>query len=159
MSATADYEEEDEDPRMSRRRLLFLIGIIVVGIIGLLVFVQYSAYEHQVVNTTLETGSIASIKADTVSVNGLNNNNGQINGANAAQVESISTSLVNVTLGSSSFSVSLPCSPTPYRAGQSVNIDDNTLRNGAHTYVADLACKGQKISFVNVSTSTKSTSA
>jgi hypothetical protein len=146
-----DDDAEDEAPGMSRRRILFLIAILVVGLLGLLAFVQYSAYEHQVVNTVVETGSIASIKTNSVALTGLNNNNGAINGVPQNQVASISTSVVNVTLGSTSFTQSMPCSPTPYRNGQTVNVDVNTLRNGAHTYVGDLACKGEKSPFVKAS--------
>jgi hypothetical protein len=146
--------EETEESRGSRRKLLIAVVVIAVAIASVYGYMQYSSYQQQVVQTTVTTGNITNIKDITVSINtgvnlpgspGQNNNNNQF--------KAPSTSRVTVAVGSTTFDQVLTCSPTPYRVGQSVMIDDNLLRNGQHQYVADLACRGGTSPFVSVTSS------
>ncbi len=134
--------EGEAPPRFSRKKVLATIAIVVA--ISAFAYYEYSAYEGAIVQTSVVTGKVTAV------------NNSSSAPAGPGLVPSMSS--VTVTIGSSSVSQFLLCSPAPYRVGQSVQVADQLLRSGQHQYAPDVACRGAVSPFKSVMAKTTTTS-
>jgi len=158
-----------------------VLVILVVSIVG---YYEYSAYGSVVVSTTVVTGKITNDQASGSGLpggaaGGLGGIVGGLGGgAQAPKPASTTTrastttksttstasglSFITIAVGTDSFTQILSCGTNAYYAGMTVQVADQLLRNGAHQYAPDVACKGAispfKALYPHGYTSTTSTS-
>ncbi|MDA4118612.1 MAG: hypothetical protein OK455_09740 [Thaumarchaeota archaeon] len=102
-----------------------VLVVVVVSIIG---YYEYSTSEGGVVQTTVVSGKITSLQSSAIPAGA----NGATSGA----------TYVTITVGSTSFSQLISCVTFPYFVGMTIQVADQTLRSGQHHYSPDIACKG-----------------
>ena len=131
----SSQESPSENPKRSR---WVLVSVVVVALLAVsIAYYEYSAYGHTVISTTIVSGTITKIV--TTSPPSTNNYLAGIGGSAA----SAGASLVTISVGKVSFTQVVPCSPVSgYTVGQTLQVADQLLRSGAHSYAPDVGCKG-----------------
>lgn len=158
--------ETEETADESRSRFMgkrFIVSALAVLVLLVSAYYAVSAYGESVVQTTVDTGTIATIQLPT-SAPGAAPAAGNLGGPAPPPVPALGGSsaltYVVISVGSASITQTLPCSTVHYTVGQTVKVADQQLRDGQHRYFPDVACRGQLSPFqsVNISQTTNSSS-
>lgn len=147
---------------MNRRLIgLVVLVVIVVGIGG---YYEITQYNSGVVSTTVVNGQITGIVLSNANAGAggvLANALGQAAGGGVVKAQSTSgASLITISVGSVSFEQIIACNKSTYYNGETVQVADELLKGGGHTYIANIACTGGVLPFhtMNLSTATTVTS-
>jgi hypothetical protein len=154
-----DFGEEEPSSRIGNKKVLIPV-ILVVIIAGAAGYYLYTNYEQAVVQTSVVTGKITAVQAQGNAIGPGNAMQGGNPGGLGGGAKSSGLTYVTITVGSTSFIESLPCTTAPYATGQSVQVADQLLRSGQHVYSPDVACRGAISAFksLHITTSRSSTS-
>jgi hypothetical protein len=151
--------EQEENAEESRSRFMgkkFIISALVVIVLLVSAYYVVSAYGGSVVQTTVVTGTIATVQLPS-SAPGAAPAAGNLGGPAAPPVPAVgggsTLTYVVISVGSTSITQALPCSNVHYTVGQTVKVADQQLRDGQHRYFPDVACRGQISPFQSVSVS------
>jgi hypothetical protein len=115
--------------------------VVVIVLVSLVGYYEYSSYERSVVQTSVVNGNIKGI--ETTSGGG----GFAIGGGGAKGASTSGISLVTVSVGPASFTQVLACISPTLSSGEKVQVADQLLRNGQHKYVANIACPGSTYPF------------
>ncbi len=110
-----------------RKRVIASIVVVALLVVSI-GYYEFSVYEQTPIQTTVVMGKIAGFQSSAIP-----------KGANGA---TSGATFVTIKLNSTSFAQLIPCVTFPYYQGMSVQVADQTLRNGQHQYFPDVACKG-----------------
>jgi hypothetical protein len=116
--------------------------VVVIVLVSLAGYYEYSSYERAVVQTSIVNGDIKGIETSSGGGGGLAIGGGGAKGATTSGI-----SLVTVSVGSTSFTQVLACISPTLTSGEKVQVADQLLRNGQHEYIANIACPGNTYPF------------
>ena len=162
-AASGEQEETGEESGSRFMGRKFIVSALLIIVLLVSAYYVVSAYEDSVVQTTVVTGTITTIQLPSSSP-GAAPAAGNLGGPAPLPVPAVGGSsaltYVVISVGSTSITQILPCSSVQYKAGQTVKVADQQLRDGQQRYFPDVACRGQVSPFqsVNVSQTTNSSS-
>jgi hypothetical protein len=156
MSPDDQEAKEASGSRFMRPKVI--IPVVIIVFVLLAGFFEVSAYEQGVVQTTVVTGTITTVQAPAQSQAALPAPGAAPAAAVPAVGGSNSLTYVGISVGSASITQALACSNVRYAAGQTIKVADEQLRDGAHRYLPDVACRGMMSPFQTAMSSQTTTS-
>ena len=155
----SDVESGEASSSFFTKRKLAVLVVIVLVVVGTAGFYVIPSYEQQVVSTTVVSGKITGINASIPAVAAVPGvaQGGAIPALGPKPTTGAIT-YVTISVSSGSFTQILACATSPYYSGQTVRVADQTLRNGQHQYVPDVACKGEVSPFRSLQITTTTSS-